>query len=57
LLAASHQGNADRNHKLWNTASTNRYILHIYADAGGMLLHITEKLKMGKTKCISFVVT
>jgi hypothetical protein len=30
LLAATlYQGNPDRNHKLWNIASTNRYILHM----------------------------
>jgi hypothetical protein len=30
LLAATlYQGNPDRNHKLWNIASTERYILHI----------------------------
>jgi hypothetical protein len=30
LLAATlHQGNPDRNHKLWNIVSTERYILHM----------------------------
>ena len=30
LLAATlYQGNPDRKHKLWNIASTNRYILHM----------------------------
>jgi hypothetical protein len=30
LLAVTlYQGNPDRNHKLWNIASTERYILHI----------------------------
>ena len=30
LLAATlYQGNPDRNHELWNIASTERYILHI----------------------------
>jgi hypothetical protein len=30
LLAATlYQGNPDRNHKLWNIVSTERYILHI----------------------------
>ena len=37
LLAATlYQGNSDRNHKLWNIVSTERYILHIYAGAAGM---------------------
>jgi hypothetical protein len=30
LLAATlYQGNPDRNHKLWNIVSTERYILHM----------------------------
>jgi hypothetical protein len=30
LLAATlYQGNPDRNHKLWNIVSSERYILHI----------------------------
>jgi hypothetical protein len=30
LLAATlYQGNPDRNHKLWNILSSERYILHI----------------------------
>ena len=32
LLAATlYQGNPDRNHKLWNITSTERYILHMQA--------------------------
>jgi hypothetical protein len=32
LLAATlYQGNPDRNHKLWNIVSTERYILHMQA--------------------------
>ena len=29
LVATLYQGNPDRNHKLWNIASTKRYILHM----------------------------
>jgi hypothetical protein len=29
LEATFYQGNSDRNHKLWNIVSTERYILHI----------------------------
>jgi hypothetical protein len=29
LAATPYQGNSDRNHKLWNIISTERYILHI----------------------------
>ena len=29
LTATLYQGNPDRNHKLWNIVSTERYILHI----------------------------
>jgi hypothetical protein len=30
LLAGTlHQGNPDRNHKLWNIASYERYVLHM----------------------------
>jgi hypothetical protein len=35
LLAATlYQGNPDRNHKLWNIVSTERYILHMPCGAG-----------------------
>jgi hypothetical protein len=31
LLAATlYQGNPDRNHRLWNIASSERYILHMH---------------------------
>jgi hypothetical protein len=47
LLAATlYQGNPDRNHKLWNIVSSERYILH--AGAAGMLLHINGKFTMEK---------
>ena len=29
LAATHHQGNTDRNHKLWNIVSFERYILHM----------------------------
>jgi hypothetical protein len=29
LAAILYQGNPDRNHKLWNIVSTERYILHM----------------------------
>jgi hypothetical protein len=29
LAAALYQGNPDRNHKVWNIVSSERYILHI----------------------------
>jgi hypothetical protein len=29
LVATLYQGNPDRNHKLWNIVSTERYILHM----------------------------
>jgi hypothetical protein len=29
LAAALYQGNPDRNHKLWNIVSSERYILHM----------------------------
>jgi hypothetical protein len=29
LAAALYQGNLDKNHKLWNIVSTDRYILHM----------------------------
>ena len=29
LAAAFYQGNPDRNHKLWNIVSSERYILHM----------------------------
>ena len=39
LLAATlYQGNSDRNHKLWNIVSIERYILP-YTGASGMLLY------------------
>jgi len=57
LLAATfYQGNPDRNHKLWNIGSTEKYIYHImaYAGADGMLLHINGKFTMGKLKLSLF---
>jgi hypothetical protein len=44
LEATLHQGNPDRNHKLWNIVSTERYILP-YAGAAGMLIHINLTLE------------
>jgi hypothetical protein len=49
LLAATlYQGNPDRNHKLWNIVSSERYTP--YAGAAGMLLHMNGKFTMGKLK-------
>jgi hypothetical protein len=49
LLAATlYQGNPDRNHKLWNIASTEIYTPS--AASAGMLLHINGKFTMGKWK-------
>jgi hypothetical protein len=46
LLAANlYQGNPDRNHKLWNIASSESYIFQ-NAVAAGMLLHINGKFTM-----------
>ena len=37
LLAATlYQINPDKNHKLWNIVSSERYILHNYAGAAGI---------------------
>jgi hypothetical protein len=49
LLAATlYQENPDRNHKLWNIVSTERYIHFIlHAGAAGMLLHMNGKFTMG----------
>jgi hypothetical protein len=48
LLAATlYQGYPDRNHKLWNIVSSERY-KNPYASAAGMLLHINGKYTMGK---------
>ena len=49
LAGTPYQGNPDRNHKLWNIVSSERYILH-YAGAAGILLHINGKFTMGKLK-------
>ena len=49
LLAETIDLDLDRNHKLWNIVSYQRYILHMQ-DAGGMLLHINRKFTMGKLK-------
>jgi hypothetical protein len=46
LATTPYQGNPDRNHKLWNIISSEKYILH----AAGMLLHINGKFTMGKLK-------
>jgi hypothetical protein len=50
LLAATlYKGNTDKNHKLWNIISIERYILH-NAGAAGILLHMNGKFTMGKLK-------
>ena len=46
LATTPYQGNPDRNHKLWNIISSEKYILH----AAGMLLYINGKFTMGKLK-------
>ena len=46
LLAEALDLDLDRNQKLWNIVSSERYILHMQ-DAGGMLLHINVKFTMG----------
>jgi hypothetical protein len=43
-----YQGSPERNHKLWNIASTEIYIP--YASAAGMLLHMNGKFTMVKLK-------
>ena len=49
LTLYQYQGNPNRNHKLWNIISKERYIL-AYAGAAGRLLHtcINGKFTMGK---------
>jgi hypothetical protein len=55
LLAATlYQGNPDKNHKLWNIVSSEKYILHMQE-----LLeccHIQMEFHNGKIEIISFVV-
>ena len=50
LAAPLYQGNTDRNHKLWNIVSTERYTQQCILHAVGMLLHINGKFTMGKLK-------
>jgi hypothetical protein len=51
LLAATlHQDKHDRNHKLCNIGSTERYNNAPYAVGAGMLLHINGKFAIGKFK-------
>jgi hypothetical protein len=42
-------GNPDRNHKFWNIALTERYILHMQGLLE-RLLHMNGKFTMGKLK-------
>jgi hypothetical protein len=47
LLAATlYQGNPDKNHRLWNIVSSERYILHMQV----LLLHINGKFTMVQLK-------
>jgi hypothetical protein len=56
LLAATlYQGNHDRNHKLWNIRSTERYIYTPYEGAVGRMLHINKEIHNGKIENIHFV--
>jgi hypothetical protein len=49
LLAATlYQGSPDRNHKLWNIGSIERYIIHIYA--GVSLLECWSGLVTGNLR-------
>jgi hypothetical protein len=50
LAAILYHGNPDRNPKLWNIVLFKRYILHKYADAAGIFLHINGKFTTGKLK-------
>jgi hypothetical protein len=50
LLAATlYQGNPDRNHKLWNIVSTERYILHM------QVLLIDDVLSLNNSRFGDFV--
>ena len=52
LLATTlYQGNPERNHKLWNIVSTEKYILHMQVLLAGMMLQINGKFTMGKLAC------
>ena len=48
LAATIYQENPDRNQKVWNIVSTERYTP--YTGAAGMLLHINDKFTTGKLK-------
>jgi hypothetical protein len=57
LLAATlYQGNPDRNHKLWNIVSIERYILHIQVLLECCYIIYRWKVHNGKIEIISFVV-
>jgi hypothetical protein len=54
LLAATlYQENPDRNHKLWNIGSTEKYILHMQALLECCYIYIW-KFHNGKIEIISF---
>jgi hypothetical protein len=51
--ATLYQGNCNRNHKLWNIGSAERYILHMqvlleYFYIYIYIIYINEKFTMGK---------
>jgi hypothetical protein len=50
LAAALYQGNPDRNHKLWNIASSERCILHICRCCGNVATYKMESSHLGKLK-------
>jgi hypothetical protein len=55
LLAATlYQGNPDRNHKLWNIVSTERYILHMQCCWN--VATYKWKVHNGQIEIISFIV-
>jgi hypothetical protein len=55
LAATLYQGNPDRNHKLWNIVSTERYILYVCRCCWNFATY-KWKVHNGKIEINSFVV-
>jgi hypothetical protein len=56
LAATLYQGNPDRNHKLWNIVSSERYILCMQVLLQCCYSTYEWKVQNGKIEIISFVV-
>jgi hypothetical protein len=52
IAATVYQVNPDRNHKLWNIVSTERYILHEYLSSPTVFIGVRDTLSLVLYVCL-----